>query len=315
MGKSPPILHNLHLVEDFWRLHSLQDLPSGTRDLHKAGWRLSTEDRYERAWQSFKRHLRSSSVSLDQVGVTHVMNYLTLLHSRKLSDSTINLHRSAISMTLAYVNGSPIGSHPLVKGVFTKRPPSCKVSSVWDPAPVMDILMHWSLPLSCAQLVRKCAFILAITSARRLSELFSLKCTGQHIQINDDFVQLVPASLSKTDRVGHLGPPIRLRAWKEDSSICPVAIIRTLLEERVMLDIRHDRLFFDVHRPDTVMSLESFRGCISRCLQEACIEALPGSMRDTVVSSALGRGVCMGDILCMGDWSTSSTFLCFYAVL
>jgi hypothetical protein len=82
-------------LENFQRLHSLQDLPSGTRDLHEAGWRPSTESRYKRAWQSFKRHLRSSSVSLDQVGVTHVMNYLTLLHSRKLSFSTINLHRSA----------------------------------------------------------------------------------------------------------------------------------------------------------------------------------------------------------------------------
>jgi hypothetical protein len=202
-------------LEDFLRLHSLQDLPSSTRDLHKAGWRPSTESHYERAWQSFKRHLRSSSISLDQVGVTHIMNYLTLLQCRKLSYSTINLHRPAISMTLSNIDGTPIGSHPLVtrlvKGVFTKRPPSHKVPSVWDPAPIMDIFMHWSLPLSRVQLVRKCAFTLTITSARRLSKLFSLKCNGQHIQINNDFVQFVPASLSKTDRVGHLGPPIRLK--------------------------------------------------------------------------------------------------------
>jgi hypothetical protein len=93
-----------------------------------------------------KRHLRSSSVSLDQVGVTHVMNYHTLLHSRKFSYSANNLHRYAISMTLANVDGTPIGSHPLVtclvKGVFTKRPPSRKVPSVWDPASVMNIFMH-----------------------------------------------------------------------------------------------------------------------------------------------------------------------------
>jgi hypothetical protein len=162
--------------------------------------------------------------------------------------------------------------------------------------------MHWSLSLSCAQLVRKFTFILAITSARRLSKLFSLKCIGQHIQINDDFVQFVLASLSKTDRVGHLGPPIHLRAWKKDASICPVAITRALLAETVVLDIRHDRLFFDIHRPHTVMSLESFRGCISRCLQDTGIEAPPDSMRATAASSALGSGVSIADILCMGDW-------------
>jgi hypothetical protein len=116
--------------EDFRRLHSLQDLASNTRDLHEAGWRPFTESHYEAAWKSFKRHLRSSNVSLDRASVIDVMNYVTLLHKRKLSYSTINLHRSAISMTLANVDGAPLGSHPLitclVKGVFTKRPPPAK---------------------------------------------------------------------------------------------------------------------------------------------------------------------------------------------
>jgi hypothetical protein len=64
-GKPPQILHNLHCrLEDFRRLHSLQDLPIDTRDLHEAGWCTSTESRYEAAWKSFKRHLRSTNVSL-----------------------------------------------------------------------------------------------------------------------------------------------------------------------------------------------------------------------------------------------------------
>jgi site-specific recombinase XerD len=170
-------------------LNSLQDLPSNTRDLHKAGWHPSTEDRYNRAWQSFKRHLRSSNLSLNQVGVKHVMNYITHLHNLKLSYSTINLHRSAISMTLPNLDGVPMGSHPLVsrlcKGTFTKRPPPRKVLSVRDPTPVLDIFMHSSLPLGCAQFVRKCAFILAILYGRRLSELFRLKCDDKHIVVNN----------------------------------------------------------------------------------------------------------------------------------
>jgi hypothetical protein len=74
--------------EDFWRLHSLKDLSTDTRHLHEAGWRPSTESSYERAWKSFKRHLCSSNISLDRVGATDVMNYLTLIHKRKLSFST-----------------------------------------------------------------------------------------------------------------------------------------------------------------------------------------------------------------------------------
>jgi hypothetical protein len=51
MGKPPPILHNLHLV--LWRINSLQRLPGNTKDILKAGWRQSTENPYDRAWQSF----------------------------------------------------------------------------------------------------------------------------------------------------------------------------------------------------------------------------------------------------------------------
>jgi hypothetical protein len=221
------------------------------------------------------------------------MNYLTLLHKRKLSYSTINLHRSAISLTLANFDGAPLGGHPLItrlmKGVFTKRPPTRKVPSVWDPALVLGRFMQWSLPLSHAQLLRKCAFIFAKTSARRLSDLFSLKCIGKHIQINDDFVQFVPSSFSKKDH--------------------------TLLTERVNLKICHDRLFFNIHRPEAEMSLESFRRCICWCLQDADIQASPGSMRATAASSALGRNMSMADILHLGNWSSSSTFLRFYTSL
>jgi hypothetical protein len=65
-GKLPPILHNLHLVA--WRI-SGGSTPSrtslATPKILKAGWHQSTEDRYDRAWQSFKRHLRSAKVPLD----------------------------------------------------------------------------------------------------------------------------------------------------------------------------------------------------------------------------------------------------------
>jgi hypothetical protein len=152
MGKPPPILHNLHPVA--WRINSLQDHPGNTKDILKAGWRQSTEDRYDRAWQSSKRPLRSPNVPLDKVGVKHILNYIAHFHNLGLAYQTISLHSSTISMTLPYVNGVPVGSHPLVsrmcKGSFEKRPPPCKVPSVWDPTPVLDLFMHWHLPLSYA---------------------------------------------------------------------------------------------------------------------------------------------------------------------
>jgi hypothetical protein len=129
-----------------------------------------------------------------------------------------------------------------------------------------------------------------------------------------EFVQLVPASLSKTNQAGRLDPPICLRSWREDASICPVTVISALMEERDVLDIRHNRLFFDARRLDFV-NLKTFRGFISKCLRDAGIDAPPGSTRAIAASSALGRGVCMGDILRIENWSASSTFLRHYAAL
>jgi hypothetical protein len=84
--KPPPILHNLHLIAwRIWRINCLQNLPGNTKDILKAGRRQSTEDQYDRAWQSFKKHLRPSKVSLDQVGVKHILNYIAQLHNLGLS--------------------------------------------------------------------------------------------------------------------------------------------------------------------------------------------------------------------------------------
>jgi hypothetical protein len=154
----------------------------------------------------------------------------------------------------------------MCKGFCERRPPPRKVPSVWDPTPVLDIFMHWPLPLSYAQLVRKCSFILAILSSRRLSEFFGFKCDASHLQISNNFVQLVPLSLSKTDRARRIGPPICLNSWRKDASLCPVAVICALLEARDALDIRHDRVFLNARRPDSMVTLKTFRGFIMRSL-------------------------------------------------
>jgi hypothetical protein len=79
-----------------------------------------------------------------------------------------------------------------------------------------------------------------------------------------------------------------------------VAIIRALLVERDTLDVRHSRLFFNSSRLDSLVTLDTFKGFTTRA---------------TAASSALGRGASIGNILRMGNWSNSSTFLRHYALL
>jgi hypothetical protein len=83
------------------------------------------EDRYERAWQSFKTFLCTSSIPLHQASLKTVLDYLTHLYDCGLSWSTIGIHKSTISMTMAPIDGAKIGDHPLVKrlmsGIFNER--------------------------------------------------------------------------------------------------------------------------------------------------------------------------------------------------
>jgi hypothetical protein len=140
-----------------------------------AGWKRSSEDRYERVWQSFKAFLRSSSIPLHQASLRSILDYLTHLYDRSFSWNTIGIHRSTLSMTMAPIDGAKVGDHPLVKrlmsGVFNERP-SCRANpALWDPLKVLSVFQHWPVSLPLSSLIRKGAFLMALTTVKRPSEL------------------------------------------------------------------------------------------------------------------------------------------------
>jgi hypothetical protein len=142
----------------------------------------------------------------------------------------------------------------------------------------------------------------------------NLKCDNNHLQLTNTFVQFIPASLSKTDRASRIGPSICL-FYSKNASLCPVAIIRTLLQERHALDIHHNCLFFNPRRPNSLVTLAIFKGFIERSLRDTCIDAPPRINARHGSVSALGRGASMANILHMGNWTNSSTLLRHYASL
>jgi hypothetical protein len=125
------------LLDNFRSCWGVNAISDRSFDLIKAGWKRSSEDRYEHAWQSIKNFLRLSSISVHQASLRDVMDYLTHLYDCRLSWSTIGIHRSAISMTMAPIDGVRVGDHPLIKrlmsGVFNKRPPRRAAPALWDP--------------------------------------------------------------------------------------------------------------------------------------------------------------------------------------
>ena len=83
-----------------------------------------------------------------------VIDYLTHLFDVGMSWSTIAIHKSTISMTMAPVDGVNIGDLLLIKwlmrGVFKERPSRRFIPAPWDPLRVFGIFQLWpaELPLS-----------------------------------------------------------------------------------------------------------------------------------------------------------------------
>ena len=303
-------------LDDFRNTHGLRDVNDSTFQLVKAGWRGSSNDRYERAWSAFLRFLRTRRIQVASVSVKDILEYLSLLYSKGLSYSTLNIHRSAISMTLPQVDGAPTGQHPMVKrlmkGVFNQRPPSRRLYPSWNASDVVKIFEEWPSPPQFKDLIRKTAFLLAMASARRPSELASFRISPQFFSSNATSARFVPTRLSKTDRPDHMGPAIIVYRLADCPSLCPVKSTEELISARSSLDIHHDFLFCADSSPYAPLSTSAFSRRISWVLQRAGVSAPPGSTRAMSASAAFSGSLDLGAILRAGDWSGADTFFRFY---
>ena len=311
-----PTLPPSRRLEDYRRAHNLGSVSDDAFNLISNGWRKSSNDRYERAWEAFSRFLRSHNVPVDSVSIGNVVDYLSLLYRKNLSYSTINLHRSAISMTLPLLNALPIGQHPLVtrlmKGVHNKRPPTRRLFPSWNAGSVIQMFKDWSSPHSLHNQIRKTAFLLAMASTRRPSELASLKVSETFLSINPTSARFVPSLLSKTDKAGRMGKPISVYRLSADPFICPVSNVELLLQLRQGLDISHDFLFHEDKSPFQPLSVAAFSRRISWVLDRAGIAAPPGSTRAMSTSSAFSKGLDLDAILRAGNWAGADVFFRFY---
>ena len=125
-----------------------------------------------------------------------------------------------------------MGQHPLVcrllKGVFNKCPPQPKLFPSWSVRDVLSLLKTWgdNSTLDFQRLSWKTAFLLAIISFKRSSDLIRLDIREEFMQFNTDRVILQLISLGKTDRSTHLGCPITVLSFPENSFVCPVLCLK-----------------------------------------------------------------------------------------
>ena len=105
------------------------------------------------------------------------------------------------------------------------RPPLRKLNPIWDVGLVLMKLEEWGdvLTLSRSRLTHRLAMLLALASARRVSDMFLLCVDDQHLRILPTKWTFLTAFGAKQERQTHSVPPITFNQNADCSTLCPVA--------------------------------------------------------------------------------------------
>ena len=108
----------------YWQGYGMGNILSEqTKRLVESSWRGSTESQYSSSWNAWLEWTAEQGISSTSPTLSQIMEYFSYLYYElKREYRTINTYRSALSSTLAPIDGFPIGQHPLIT-----RQRSCRV--------------------------------------------------------------------------------------------------------------------------------------------------------------------------------------------
>ena len=166
-----------------------------------------------------------------------------------LKYNTIALHVTALSSCLPLWDRSPVGTDPLVtrwlRGRKSMHPPRRLIVPPWDLTIVLAALREPPFePLREVDekyLAYKVAFLLAVTSARRVSEIQALCSEPPYVTLNpwSAILRINPAFLPKTISDSALRGklqfqqfPLKVKTAEDHElrKLCPVRAIKVYLE-------------------------------------------------------------------------------------
>ncbi|XP_043347437.1 uncharacterized protein LOC122455628 [Dermochelys coriacea] len=189
------------------------------RVLLKSRW-SSTRWSYVAKWSWFSRRVAGQGVSLTATPIQLILDYLLHLRAQGLAPSSVRVHLVTISAFHPPVQGHTVFSHAItgwfLKGLDHLYPYSKPLVPQWDLNLVLACLTGapFELLATCfwSHLSWKVAFLVAITSVRRVSELRALAFEPPYTVLHKDKVQIHPhaAFLPKVVSTYHLGQDIFL---------------------------------------------------------------------------------------------------------
>ena len=222
---TPPALPLVSRVTCLSQRNSSMRISIQARDLLVSAWRNQTSNSYESAWCLWCSWCCQQQIDPFSASIHHVVNFLVRPFAAGKEYRTINVYRSAISMTLPKIDGVNAGQHPLVcqvmKGIVQKKSPLPRYPASWDVSKALIYIksLGSNESMSLKQLSEKLLLLLALTSAERGSELAAHDLRFK--KYYPDGVEFKLPELTKSVRVGKNLKVSFHASFPQDNLLCP----------------------------------------------------------------------------------------------
>ena len=173
-------------------------------------------------WSSWCQKRQSNPVLSP---IEEILTFLAELFSDGKEYRTINVFRSAISSAHVYIDGKPVGQHPLVvrlmKGISISRPLQPRYQHTLDVAAVTDYLakLGQNNSLTLKQLSQKLCMLMALTCPERSSIMATLDI--RYMRRYPEGIKFLHSTFRKRSIRGNLGESVYPK-FSQDPLLCPV---------------------------------------------------------------------------------------------
>lgn len=323
-GSSPTDQSPTSRVASIRQSYTAAGVSKSAQNLLLAAWRKGTSDSYSSAWRKWASWCCEREINPVCADIASILDFLTFEFDSGKAYRTLNVYRSAISMTHPPIDSLRVGEHPLVsqllKGMFNSRPPLPRYSVTWDIQTVIDHIKslgnNEALSLKC--LSQKFGILLAITSLERVSEVVAHDLRFRRF-LPEGVVFELP-ELVKKSRFQHGFKKSFHAGFPENPNLCVVNCLREY-EKRTkgfrtqVGSSKSNRLLLSYIRPHKPITSDTLSRWVVEFLKNAGVDTSvfkAHSTRSATSSAAIRNNCSLKDILALADWTTDSTFKRFY---
>ena len=315
--------------------HKSKGFSEKTAEIMANARKTSTQTVYDARLRIYDSWCKEQNINSTSSTIPEVAEFLLYLSTvRKCKPQTITGYKSAIALIhnngLEISNSSELSS--LIKGLFNMNPPIRQLTPNWNlPLVLLMLTKHPFEPLDSIELkflTFKTAFLVAIASASRVSEIHSLSLDDGHFRFEKNGIKLLPNMqfLAKTQTLNRPWEPLFIPSFNsyatdsEDLKLCPCRALRIYINRTKSIR-KSNRLFVTYQKNH---HKEASKDSIARWIVNTVRYAYENADKDTLktvrahdtrrlsTSWALFCGVSAEEILKAAHWTSETTFTSFY---